>query len=190
VQRERLDAFRDRGPGSANCCVGEDSLERCVTLFMRGCIASSALASAAGRGLTTDENKLGLYRQCVDARRGDETGQSTCAAALLIQPVVLSFGTPMPLMGIEYSSAFGGRLRRRRTAVPPLAGAFVVPNRNKLPRSALDRHGRRTREAGTRKPNFRIGKINRPNLFEAGESQERRSVLWALGKIGAPRSKP
>jgi hypothetical protein len=58
------------------------------------------------------ENKLGLYRQCGGARKSVERGQSTYAAALPIQPVVVSRGTAMAPMGIEYSSAYGGRLRR------------------------------------------------------------------------------
>src|SRR5438445_749389 len=56
-------------------------------------------------------NKLGLYRQCVGARKDGGTRQSTCADALPIQPVVLSRGTPTALMGIEYSSAFSRSLR-------------------------------------------------------------------------------
>ena len=56
-------------------------------------------------------NKLGLYRQCAGARKDGGTRQSTCAGALPIQPVVLSRGTPTPLMGIESSSAFGRSLR-------------------------------------------------------------------------------
>src|SRR5947208_8208182 len=58
-----------------------------------------------------DAIKLGLYRQCAGARKDSGTRQSTCADALLIQPVVLSRGTPTPLMGIESSSAFGRSLR-------------------------------------------------------------------------------
>ena len=39
---------------------------------------------------------------------GGRTRQSTCADALLIQPVVLSRDTVMPIMGIESSGAVGG----------------------------------------------------------------------------------
>jgi hypothetical protein len=58
-----------------------------------------------------------------------ERGQSTYAAALLIQAVVVSRGTAMAPMGIEYSSAFGGRLRRvvwPRCSVP--SAACSVPS--------------------------------------------------------------
>src|ERR1035438_3079382 len=74
-------------------------------------------------------NKLGLYRQCGGARISVERGQSTYAAALLIQAVVVSRGTAMAPMGIEYSSAFGGRLRRvvwPRCSVP--SAACSVPS--------------------------------------------------------------
>ena len=58
-----------------------------------------------------------------------ERRQSTYAAALLIQAVVVSRGTAMGPMGIEYSSTFGGRLRRvvwPRCSVP--SAACSVPS--------------------------------------------------------------
>src|ERR1035438_1620741 len=79
--------------------------------------------------VVTGENKLGLYRQCGGARKSVERGQSAYAAALLIQAVVVSRGTAMAPMGIEYSSAFGGRLRRvvwPRCSVP--SAACSVPS--------------------------------------------------------------
>ena len=57
-----------------------------------------------------NKNKLGLYRQCVGARKGGGWRQRMFADALPIQPVVLSRDTLIPLMEIVCSSVFGGRL--------------------------------------------------------------------------------
>jgi hypothetical protein len=45
--------------------------------------------------LIADDNKLGLYRQCVGPRKAGNA-QSACADALLIRPVVLN-----PLWGFN-----------------------------------------------------------------------------------------
>jgi hypothetical protein len=73
-------------------------------------------------GVMAGDNKSGLYRQCVGARIGGGMWRKMFADALLIRPVVLSRGRLLPLMGIECSSAFDGRLRM--VAWPRLGVSF------------------------------------------------------------------